>query len=120
MINNAGVGVRGQIWEIDIQRDIDMIQLNIISLVELTKAVLPEMIERNEGRILMLGSIASFQPNPLLASYAATKAFIANYTDALIDELKDTNVTATLLVPGITDTVSSILLFYWNICFISL
>jgi short-subunit dehydrogenase len=105
LINNAGVGLRGKVWETDIDRDIQMIHLNIISLVELTKLILPEMIERNEGQILMLGSIASFQPNPLLASYGATKAFIANYTDALIDELKDTNVTVTLLVPGVTDTV---------------
>jgi len=104
LVNNAGVGIRGKVWEIDFDEDIQMIHLNIISLVELTKLVLPQMIERNEGKILMLGSIASFQPNPLLASYAATKAFIANYTDALIDELKDTNVTATLLVPGITQT----------------
>jgi short-subunit dehydrogenase len=104
LINNAGVGLRGKVWETDIDRDIQMIHLNIISLVELTKLILPEMIERNEGQILMLGSIASFQPNPLLASYGATKAFIANYTDALIDELKDTNVTVTLLVPGVTDT----------------
>ncbi|CAF1311234.1 unnamed protein product [Adineta steineri] len=104
LINNAGVGLRGTVWETDIQKDIDMIHLNITSLVELTKLVLPEMIERNEGKILMLGSIASFQPNPLLACYAATKAFIANYTDALIEELKHTNVTATLLIPGITDT----------------
>lgn len=111
LVNNAGVGVRGKVWETDIQRDIDMIQLNIISLVELTKLILPEMIQRNEGKILMLGSIASFQPNPLLASYAATKAFIANYTDGLINELKDTNVTATLLVPGVTDTVTIIYFF---------
>jgi short-subunit dehydrogenase len=107
LVNNAAVGVRGKIWETDLQRDIDIIHLNIISLVELTKLILPEMIERNEGRILMLGSIASSQPNPLLASYAGTKAFIASYTDALIDELKDSKVTATLLVPGVTDTVSS-------------
>ena len=105
LVNNAGVGLRGKVWETDIERDIDMIQLNITSMVELTKLILPGMIERNEGRILMLGSIASFQPNPLLACYAATKAFIGNYTDALIDELKDTKVTATLLVPGVTDTV---------------
>ena len=88
-----------------------MIHLNIISLVELTKLILPKMIERNSGKILILGSIVSFQPNPLLVSYAATKAFIANYTDALINELKDTKVTATLLVPGVINTVRNICLF---------
>ena len=108
LVNNAGVGLRGKVWESDLKEDLEMIHLNVVSLVELTKVVLPEMIERNEGRILMLGSIASFQPNPLLASYSATKAFIANYTDALINELKDTHVTATLLVPGVTDTVRKI------------
>ena len=83
----------------------DIIQLNIISLVELTKLFLPEMIERNAGRILMLGSLASFQPCPLMACYGATKAFIGSYTDALIEELRETKVTATLLVPGVTATV---------------
>jgi len=113
LINNAGIGARGKIWETDIERDYQIIQLNIISMIELTKLVLSEMIKINEGRILMLGSLASYQPNPLLACYGATKAFIANYTDALINELKHTNVTATLLVPGLTDTVS--LFFYSNI-----
>ncbi len=115
MVNNAGTGVRGHIWETEIKHDLETIHLNITSLVELTKLVLPEMIKRNDGRILMLGSSASFQPNPLLANYAATKAFIANYTDALIDELKDSQVKATLLVPGPTDTVifiSNLSLFF--------
>ena len=73
--------------------------MNVISLVEITKLVLPEMIQRNNEQILMLGSSASYQPSPLLANYSATKAFIVNYTDALINELKDFHVTVTLLVP---------------------
>lgn len=105
LVNNAGVGLRGKVWETDLSRDVDIIELNIISLVALTKLFLPEMIERNEGRILMLGSVASFQPFPMMACYGATKAFIGSYTDALIEELKETKVTATLLVPGITATV---------------
>ena len=105
LVNNAGSGVRGKIWETDLKDDLKAIHVNIIALMTLTKLVLPEMIQRNSGRILMLGSSASSQPSPLLANYAATKAFIANYTDALIDELRDTQVRATLLVPGPTDTV---------------
>lgn len=105
LVNNAGSGVRGKVWQTDLQDDLKAIHLNIIALVTLTKLVLPDMIKRNSGRILMLGSSASSQPSPLLANYAATKAFIANYTDALIDELKETQVRATLLVPGPTDTV---------------
>lgn len=105
LVNNAGSGVRGHIWKTKIDDDVATIRLNILSTMQLTKLILPTMIERNYGRILMLGSSASFQPNPLLANYAATKAFIASYTDALIDELKETKVTATLLVPGPTDTV---------------
>lgn len=105
LVNNAGSGVRGKIWETNLQEDLKAIHLNIVSLVTLTKLILPDMIKRNSGRILMLGSSASSQPSPLLANYAATKAFIANYTDALIDELKETQVRATLLVPGPTDTV---------------
>lgn len=81
-----------------------MIQLNIVSLVHLTKLFMRDMLSRNEGKILQLASNVSFMPTPLMAVYAATKAFVLSFTEALINELKDTGVTITALCPGATDT----------------
>ena len=78
--------------------DLTAIHLTIASLVELTKLVLPGRIKRDDGRTFMLGISASAQASSLLANHAATEVFIAGYTDALINELKDTRVRATLLV----------------------
>jgi uncharacterized protein len=104
LVNDAGQGQHGFFAETDLQRDIDMIQLNIISLVSLTKLFLKDMIDRNEGKILNLASIASIYPSPLLAIYAATKAFVLSFSEALSNELKETNITVTALMPGSTDT----------------
>ena len=75
-----------------------------MSFMWLTKFYMSEMLKRNEGRILQVGSLMAFYPTPLMAIYAATKAFQTSFTDALINEIKDSNVTMTLLVPGHTDT----------------
>jgi len=104
LVNDAGVGERGKFIETDFEKDLEIIHLNIISLVHLTKLYLKEMTARNEGRILQTASIASYQPTPLLSVYAASKAFVLSFTDALIHELKGTNVTMTALIPGPTDT----------------
>ena len=72
--------------------------------MQLTKFYLAGMLKRNEGRILQVTSLLGFIPAPLLAIYGATKAFQANLTDALINEIKDTKVTITQLIPGMTDT----------------
>ena len=104
LVNDAGVGEYGFFHEIDFSKDLEIIQLNIITFVHLTKLYLRDMLAANEGRILQLASIASHQPTPRLAVYAASKAFVLSLTDALIHELKDTNVTMTALLPGATDT----------------
>ncbi|WP_207425601.1 SDR family oxidoreductase [Pedobacter sp. SYSU D00535] len=104
LVNDAGVGQRGNFWEIDFSKDLEIINLNIISLVHLTKLYLKDMLARNEGRILQLASIAAYQPTPMLAVYAASKAFVLSFGDALSNELKDTNITVTSLIPGPTDT----------------
>ncbi|WP_423145967.1 SDR family NAD(P)-dependent oxidoreductase [Rubrolithibacter danxiaensis] len=104
LVNDAGVGERGKFTETDFQKELEIIHLNIISLTHLTKLFLKEMVSRNEGRILQLASVASYQPTPLLAVYAATKAYVLSLTDALIHELKDTGVTMTALIPAPTDT----------------
>jgi short-subunit dehydrogenase len=104
LVNDAGIGQRGLFWETSFEKDLEMIHLNIVSVVHLTKLYIKDMIARNEGRILQLASIAAYQPTPLLSVYAATKAFILSFGDALINELQDTNITLTSLIPGPTNT----------------
>ncbi|RXK85765.1 SDR family NAD(P)-dependent oxidoreductase [Filimonas effusa] len=104
LVNDAGQGEWGKFAEIELQRSLDIIQLNISSLVALTRLFLTDMIARGEGRILQLGSEAGKAPMPLLSVYAATKAFVLSFSAALSNEVKDTGVTITVLLPGAADT----------------
>ena len=104
LVNDAGQGEYGFFTETDLEREIDIIQLNIISVVSLTKYFLRDMVARKEGKILNVASLVADYPSPLLAVYAASKAFVLSFTEALANELKDTNVTITALQPGVTDT----------------
>jgi len=104
LVNNAGVGERGLFHENDLEKELQIIQLNITSLVHLTKRYLRDMIAKGSGRIMNLASVSSYQPTPMLAVYAASKAFILSFSDALVNELQDQNVTVTSLIPGPTDT----------------
>ena len=104
LVNNAGVSERGFFYETDMEKELSIIQLNVISVFELTKLFLKEMIARDEGRILQLSSTAAKSPQPLMAVYGATKAFVYSFSEALINELKGTNVSMTVLLPGPSDT----------------
>lgn len=104
LVNDAGQGEWGRFTETALQRERDLIQLNIIALVSLTKYYLKEMEARNSGRILQLASSVSKAPSPFLSVYAATKAFVLSFTEALIDEMKESEVTLTALQPDATDT----------------
>ena len=104
LVNDAGQGEYGFFTETELERELDIIHLNIISVVSLTKYFLKEMVSRNEGKILNVASLVSDYPSPLLAVYAATKAFVLSFTEALVNELQDANVTITALQPGVTDT----------------
>lgn len=104
LVNDAGQGEHGNFIEYDLARDIDMIQLNVTSLVSLTKLFLRDMVARDEGRILQVASLLGKYPTPLMTVYAATKSFVITFTEGLIHELKDTNVTVTALLPGAADT----------------
>jgi uncharacterized protein len=106
LVNNAGHGFRGKSWEIPIEKDLSIVRLNIEAVLRLTKCFLPPMVQRRSGRILNVGSVAGFNPGPLLNVYHATKAFINSWSEALATELKDNNcgVTVTTLCPGPTDT----------------
>lgn len=102
LINNAGYGLMGPFRKTDLARETGMIQLNVTSLVELTKYFLPDMVARRSGRILNLASTAAFQPGPLMAVYYASKAFVLSFSEALATELAGTGVTVTALCPGPT------------------
>src|SRR4051812_8895375 len=104
LVNNAGFGTSGAFAELPVDRELEMIQVNIVALTALTRAVLPGMIARRSGRILNIGSTAGFQPGPFMATYYASKAFVNSFTEALWYELRDTGVTATVSCPGATAT----------------
>lgn len=105
LVNNAGFGEYGKFaTETDLQKELNVIQVNLTALVHLTKLFLKDMVGRNEGKILMLGSIASIMPNPMMAVYGATKSFIYSFSEAIRNEVKDTDITITVLMPPATDT----------------
>lgn len=104
LVNNAGVGLLGAFATTDLGAERDMIQVNVMALVELTKRFLPGMVERRRGRILNVASTAAFQPGPLMSVYYASKAFVLHFTEALATELEGTSVTVTALCPGPTAT----------------
>ncbi|MBE9183012.1 SDR family NAD(P)-dependent oxidoreductase [Oculatella sp. LEGE 06141] len=101
---NAGVGVGGKFTETDLKDELNLIELNVSSSVHLAKRVVPEMVDRGNGKILFTSSIAALQPGPFEAVYAASKAFVHSFAEGLRNELKDTGVTVTALMPGPTDT----------------
>jgi len=104
LVNNAGYGAYGKFAETDLRTEMEMVTVNALALTNLTKLFLHGMLQRNYGRILNVGSTASFQPGPLMAVYAATKAYVLSFSEALSHELQGTNVTASVLCPGPTRT----------------
>lgn len=104
LVNNAGQGQKGKLYEVELERHLEIIQLNISSLVALTKLFGDKMIERGSGRILNLASVVSKTPAPEFSVYAASKAFVLSFSEALAQELEGTNITITALLPGRTDT----------------
>lgn len=102
---NAGVGVGGDfVRQTDLHKELSMINLNVVSTVHLAKHVLPDMVERGRGQALFTASIAGTMPTPFEAVYGATKAFVLSFAESLRNELKDTGVTVTALLPGATET----------------
>jgi short-subunit dehydrogenase len=104
LVNDAGQGQYGEFIDTDINRELDIIQLNTASLVALTKFYLKDMVARGSGKILNVASVASKIPGPLQSVYHATKAFVLSFSEAVRNEVKDTGVTITALMPGATDT----------------
>lgn len=104
LINNAGFGGHGKFHERPLAREQDMMQLNMVTLTELTHMYLQGMVSRHHGKILNVASTASFMPGPLQAVYYATKAYVLSLSQAIAEELSDTGVTVTALCPGAVAT----------------
>jgi len=104
LCNNAGFGSFGRFQSLPIEREMEEVQLNVTAVHELTGAFLPAMIERGTGAVLNVGSIAGAQPLPGNATYAATKAFVNSFSEALHLDLAGTGVSSTLLAPGPVST----------------
>jgi short-subunit dehydrogenase len=104
LVNNAGFGLLGEFADTKVQRELEMIQVNIAALTHLTKLFLAPMIKRKSGRVLNVASTAAFQPGPLMAVYYATKAYVLSFSQALAEEMRNSGVTVTALCPGPTAT----------------
>lgn len=104
LINNAGFGDYGKFIDRSLTKQLNMIQLNVTVLTELTGLFLPGMIERRQGGIINVSSIAGYQPLPYMSVYSATKAFVLNFTEALWAEYKDSGVHLLALCPGPTES----------------
>ncbi len=104
LINDAGQGQYGEFIETDILRELDIINLNISSLVVLTKLFLQDMVQRGNGKIMNVSSIASKVPGPWQSVYHGTKAFVQSFTEAINSEVKEKGIVVTALLPGATDT----------------
>jgi len=104
LVNNAGQGVYGKFQDTDMNKEVDIVNLNILSVIILTKLFLKDRLPKGSGRILNLASIASESPGPWHSVYHGTKAFILSWSEAIREELKDSGITVTALLPGPTDT----------------
>lgn len=104
LVNNAGFGLQGAFVALPLDRQTQMIQLNVTALTALTRLLLPAMLDRKRGGVLNVGSIAGFQPGPFMAVYYATKAYVLSFSEALADELSGSGLRVTCLAPGPTAT----------------
>lgn len=104
LINNAGVGLYGKFDEVPLEDELKMIQLNVSSLVTLTKLYGKDMLARRSGRIMNVASLLSFLPFPYYSTYSATKTFVLAYTETIAAELQGSGVIVTALCPGTVET----------------
>jgi short-subunit dehydrogenase len=104
LTNNAGFGSMGEFTRLDLARELEMIDLNVKALVDLTYRFLLPMRARKQGTIINVASTAGFQPVPFMATYAATKAFVLSFSEALWEENRAHGVHVMALCPGVTET----------------
>jgi uncharacterized protein len=104
LINAAGLGANGRFDASDPLRVTEMLQVNVMALTELTRLLLPPMVARGKGKVMLVASTAGFQPGPQMAVYCASKAYVLSFGEAIAYELHGSGVTVTTLCPGATDT----------------
>jgi short-subunit dehydrogenase len=104
LVNNAGFGTFGRFAELEPERELEEIHLNVLALVRLTRAALPGMLTRGRGAVINVSSLAGETPGPFTATYSATKAFVTSFSESLHEELRGTGVTVQALLPGFTRT----------------
>ena len=104
LVNNAGFGDFGNFWTVDIQKQTNLLQVNIVTLVQLTRYFMPGMIDRHYGKILNLSSVAAFCAGPKMSLYYASKEFVRSFSEAVAEETEGTGVSVTALCPGPTAT----------------
>jgi uncharacterized protein len=100
LINNAGIGAVGRFDQADPLRIGEMLQVNVVALTELTRLLLPGMVTRRHGKVMLVASTAAFQPGPRMAVYFATKAYVLSFGEAIAYEMRGTGVTVTVMCPG--------------------
>jgi short-subunit dehydrogenase len=100
LVNSAGFGTNGAFVDLPLEREVQEIDLNVRALTRLTRAALGPMTKRGSGAIVNIASTAAFQPVPYMATYAATKAYVLSFSEAVHDEVRDRGVTVTALCPG--------------------
>jgi uncharacterized protein len=104
LVNNAGFGSNGPFLDLDVKREVEMVQVNCTALLELCHRFVKPMVARSRGRVLNIASTAGFQPGPYMATYYATKAFVVSFSEALSHEVAGSGVTVTASCPGATMT----------------
>lgn len=104
LVNNAGVGTFGRSDEIPVEDQVELVEINVAALTELTGRLLPPMVKAGRGAILNVGSVSGFTPGPFMATYFASKAYVLNYSLALADELRGAGIVVSCLCPGPTTT----------------
>jgi short-subunit dehydrogenase len=104
LVNNAGFATYGYFHEIDLHKELELLQVNIVTLTHLSKLFVPAMLKRGGGKILNVASTAAFQPGPLMAVYYASKAYVLSLSEALAEEYRDKGITVTALCPGPTES----------------
>lgn len=104
LVNNAGVAAYGPFSSIPAERELELVRLNVEAIVVLTRGLLPTMLERGRGGVINVASQMAFQPMPYFAAYAASKAFVLSFSEALAEELRGTGVRVTTIAPGLIST----------------
>ncbi|HBC57643.1 MAG TPA: short-chain dehydrogenase [Gammaproteobacteria bacterium] len=104
LVNNAGFGNYGRFSDIDTEKELNLVQLNVVAVTHMTRLFLPNMIQRGSGRILNVASMAAWLPGPYMATYFASKAYVLSFTEAIAEECRGTGVRAMALCPGVSIT----------------